>query len=44
MLTKLQEMDDANSIVESLYSIEVKLASGQNRAKQWQDVNIGRAR
>ena len=27
-LAKLQERDDANSIVESLYAIEVKLATG----------------
>ena len=40
---KRRNRDEANSIVGSLYNIEVKLAGGQERAKQWTNVNKGRA-
>ena len=40
---KRRVRDEANSIVGSLYNIEVKLAGGQERAKQWTNVNKGRA-
>ena len=41
---KIQQDDDAVAIVEQLLSIEVKLETGQSRAKQKQDINIDKAR